>query len=180
MLEAQDRWTDEFLEAMRKVGDPLADDTVAEVFRAGAVEAVNSLLSALVRNDQIPPSGLPAKGYEFLEATSGLPQLDAAKVERGEKLFMSHGNLALAILLCASLPECYVQKRGVKVLWLTQRLQEHVFRRLLETAQMVLAVMSRGGLSGDGRGIRAAQKVRLMHAAMRHLILAQNPEEGSA
>src|SRR5713101_31560 len=136
MLQAQDRWTDEFLEAMRHVGDPPADDTVADVFRTGTIAAVNSLLVELLRNDQMPPSGLPPRVYQYLEETSQLPQLDRAKIERGENLFMSHGNLALAILLCGSLPECYVQKRGVKVLWLTQRLEDHVLRRLLETCQM--------------------------------------------
>ncbi len=180
MLNAQNGWTDEFLEAMRYVGDPLADDTVADVFRTGTLQAVNALLTELTRNDQIPPSGLPPKVYEYLEVTSELPRLDEAKVERGENLFMNHGNLALAVLLCASLPECYVQKRGVKVLWLTQRLKEHVFRRLLETCQMVLAVMSKGGLAANGRGIRAAQKVRLMHAAIRHLILHQATEGNPA
>jgi hypothetical protein len=43
-------------------------------------------------------------------------------------------------------------------------------RRVLETTQMVVDVLSPGGLSPSGRGVRAAQKVRLMHAAVRHLI----------
>ena len=42
----------------------------------------------------------------------------------------------LACLLCASLPECYVARRGVPVLWLTQQLEQHTTRRLYETAQM--------------------------------------------
>jgi ER-bound oxygenase mpaB/B'/Rubber oxygenase, catalytic domain len=37
---------------------------------------------------------------------------------------------------------------------------------------MVLAVMAEGGLAPGGSGIRVVQKVRLMHAAVRHLILA--------
>jgi hypothetical protein len=180
MRQAQEKWTDEFLEEMRSVGDAIADETVDEIFRAGQVAAVNLLLGELVRNDQLPPVGLPARVYQYLEQTALPPELDRAKIARAEHLFLSHGNLALAVLLCASLPECYVQKRGVRVLWLTQRLKEHVFRRLLETCQMVLAVMSKGGLSASGRGLRAAQKVRLMHAAIRRLILAEPDTSESA
>jgi hypothetical protein len=37
---------------------------------------------------------------------------------------------------------------------------------------MIVDVLSPGGLDAGGRGVRTAQKVRLMHAAVRHLILA--------
>jgi hypothetical protein len=49
-------------------------------------------------------------------------------------------------------------------------LTENVHRRIFETAQFILDAMSPGGLSAKGRGIRSAQKVRLMHAAIRHYI----------
>jgi hypothetical protein len=54
----------------------------------------------------------------------------------------------------------------------THRLINHPFRRIVETAQFVLDVMAPDGLGHSGRGVRSAQKVRLMHAAIRHLILA--------
>jgi hypothetical protein len=101
-------------------------------------------------------------------------------VHAAQELFIAHGNLALIVLVCASLPECYVMKKGIQVLWLTQRLQEHVLRRLVETAQLVISVMWRGGLSPDGSGVRTAAKVRLMHAAIRHLILHGRPEAQDA
>ncbi|HEX5752940.1 MAG TPA: oxygenase MpaB family protein [Archangium sp.] len=56
-------------------------------------------------------------------------------------------------------------------------LPTNLTRRILETAQMVVDVMAPdlgpgnpAGLAPGGRGIRTAQKVRLMHAAVRHLI----------
>jgi mpaB/rubber oxygenase-like protein len=59
-------------------------------------------------------------------------------------------------------------------------LPTNLTRRILETAQMVVDVMAPdqgpgkpAGLAPGGRGIRTAQKVRLMHAAVRNLI-AQN------
>jgi hypothetical protein len=44
-------------------------------------------------------------------------------------------------------------------------------RRLLETAQMVINVMSPGGLSPQGKGIITVKKVRLYHAAIRYFLL---------
>jgi hypothetical protein len=60
----------------------------------------------------------------------------------------------------------------VQVLHRTAYLAKRPNRRLFETAQMIVDVMSPGGLGPGGRGLRSAQKVRLMHAAIRHLILA--------
>ena len=44
-------------------------------------------------------------------------------------------------------------------------------RRIFETAQFVLDVMAEGGIGINGRGVRSAQKVRLIHAATRYYIL---------
>ena len=77
-------------------------------------------------------------------------------------------------LACASLPACYAMRRGVQVLSLTARLQTDPVRRIGEVAQMTMHVMAPGGLAPGGTGIRDAQKVRLMHAAVRHLALASD------
>jgi hypothetical protein len=49
-----------------------------------------------------------------------------------------------------------------------------MMRRLLETSQMVINVMSEGGLSSNGKGIISVKKVRLYHAAIRYFLL--NPK----
>src|SRR5262245_15657081 len=71
-------------------------------------------------------------------------------------------------LFCYGLPSCYAAAKGVQVLALTTRLFSNPTRRVIETAQMVVDVMAPGGLAARGRGIRTAQKVRLMHAAVRY------------
>jgi hypothetical protein len=167
-----DQWTDAYLASLRQTGDPLADEVIAHVYRSGERQAVNELWLQLLHNDRIPTEGVCPEVVQYLDVSSKLPDWARPDTIRvGEDLFMEHGLFALASLLCASLPECYVMKNGVHVLWATQRLEEHTFRRLFETAQMVVAVMAPGGLSPAGSGVRAAQKVRLMHAAIRHLIL---------
>ncbi len=165
------KWQDSFLAGMRLVGDPLADETIDRVFAKGEIEQVNSLLVSLVRNDQVPPQGLDPVVYDYLSATRALAVTDPALVREAQAFFEEHGDLVLVALLCASLPECYTMAKGINVLWLTQRLEEHALRRLLETAQFVLRVLSPGGMDPDGAGISSAAKVRLMHAAIRRLIL---------
>ena len=69
-----------------------------------------------------------------------------------------------------ALPLDYAAKNGVQVLVRTARMSENPNRRLVETAQLLTDVLSAWGLSKTGRGVRAIQKVRLIHAAVRYLI----------
>jgi len=170
---ADERWNDALLDGMRHEGDPLADATVKAVFGAGAVTAVNRLLTTLVRNDDVPTDALPGEVRRYLEASAELPGwADPARIRIGETLFLRYGLTSFGILACASLPECYVLRDVAAVLGTTQRLDTHARRRIFETAMMVVGVMDEGGLAPGGGGIRTVQKVRLMHAAVRHLILA--------
>jgi hypothetical protein len=180
MVNLDQKWPVDLLGELRHQGDPMASEIVHNLFVQGDVKAVSDLLNSLVRNDEIPPTGLPPAVYDFLQSMT-LPPIDPAQVALGEQFFEQHGNLVLVVLLCASLPECYVMRKGVEVLWLTQRLESHVLRRLLETAQMVVSVLTPGGLGPNGKGVQRAKKVRLMHAAIRHLILCgSTPPPGAA
>jgi hypothetical protein len=169
---ADGRWTEDLFDGMRRVGDPLADSTVKAVFDQGTVAAVNELLTRLVRNDDIPAGPWPPKLAEYLRASEQLPGwADPALIRMGESVFLRYGLTSFGILACASLPECYVLRDVAAVLGTTQRLDAHARRRIFETAMMVLSVMAEGGLAPGGSGIRIVQKVRLMHAAVRRLIL---------
>ena len=167
--------TDAILDAARTRGDTLADATVAAVFKAGDTAAVARLLATLMRDDQ-KPGELPPPVLDYLHQTSALalrslgeggPELAAA----GERLFAEHGPEVLMLLCCYSLPSSYAAKKGVQVLHRTAYLAKRPNRRLFETAQFIVDVLSPSGLGPGGKGVRTAQKVRLMHAAIRHLIL---------
>jgi hypothetical protein len=173
---ASERWTDAVLDRMRGEGDPLADATVRAVFEKGEVAAVNDLLTRLVRNDDVPAGPWPAAMQDYLGRSGRLPDwADPALIHAGERVFMRYGLTSFAVLACASLPECYVLRDVASVLGATQRLAEHARRRIFETAIMVVAVMAEGGLAPGGSGIRVTQKVRLMHAAVRHLLMTPPP-----
>lgn len=163
--------TDAILDAARTRGDALADATVAAVFQAGDTPAVAKLLSTLMRDDQ-KPGDLPAPVLDYLEQTgdSVTRALDTATA--GERVFAEHGPEIMMLLCCYSLPSSYAARKGVQVLHRTAYLAKRPNRRLFETSQFIVDVLSPGGLGPGGRGVRTAQKVRLMHAAIRHLILA--------
>ena len=98
------------------------------------------------------------------------------EITAGQDVFQELGPEILLILGCYSLPAAYAATRGARVLGQTGFLSEDTDRRLAETSQMVLDVMSTGGLTPTGRGVRAAEKVRLMHAAIRHLIVGRTDQ----
>lgn len=174
-LRLTDRWNDSLLDTMRLKGDPPADRVIQGLLRDREVGEARRLLRLLVENDQPPPEGLPPEVLEYLEATDNVDALQFETIEQGQELFAEHGPLILMCLGTYSLPAAYAAAKGVKVLHRTAYLEKRPAKRLFETTQMVIDVMTPGGLERGGRGVRAAQKVRLMHAMVRHLI--QNDSE---
>jgi hypothetical protein len=169
------RWTDTLLDELRQVGDPLADEPVAAVFARAGIDEVNELLRTLVRVDQPLPAHLPDELVEYLNASLALPDwADPARIERGQRVFEKWGVQICMCLFYASLPSSYAGAKGVQVLHLTARLDTDTHRRILETGQFLIDVLSIGGLDEHGKGRRVIQRVRLMHAAVRHLIKARS------
>lgn len=176
---SQELWTDAYLDSMREVGDPPADAVVAELFAGGAtvVQAVNYLMRDLVENDDVPSRALPEHVRDYFRAGLVPAWADPGRLAVGVDLFQRFGPLVILLLNVYSLPLCYAARRGVQVLARSERLHSNPRRRVVETAQMIIDVMTPGGLDPQSRGagLRSAQKVRLMHATVRHLIVHQDP-----
>lgn len=167
-------WSDAKLDAMRLVGDPRADDVVQALFAAHEEAEVGALFHALTRDDAPVPDALPPIVRAYFEETEGLPEFaDPALIRVGEEAFGEHGASMVCGLFCSALPHAYAAHRGARVLIETGRMVDDFTRRIVETAQFVMDVMAPGGLGPTGRGLRTAQKVRLIHAAVRHLILTR-------
>jgi hypothetical protein len=164
------RWTDELLESMRVVGDPIADAAVAEAFESERVSRVNELLAEFHHNSAVP-TDLPPWLRSFFQETSALPaSADQARMERGNDLFGRYVGHIVSILHCYSLPACYGAAKGAEVLYRSKRIHGQVQRRIMETAQFLIDALEEGGLGPHGRGRRSAQKIRLLHAAIRHFL----------
>lgn len=74
-------------------------------------------------------------------------------------------------LFMASLPADYAFAKGVQALGRTTRLTRKPKRRYVETGQMIIDAMTEGALEPGRAGYRAVRHVRLMHAAVRHVLL---------
>lgn len=170
--ESWGRWTTAMLEPARHRMDPLADAVVDEIYAAGDLGAVNGLLRSIFENDDPIPMALPPAAARFFEATEALPSwADPARIRRAQQIFEDHGPQLTFGLFCSSLPQAYAAANGALVLSHTGAMTGRVRQRIFETAQFLFDVLDVGGLDPKGRGIRSAQRVRLMHAGVRRLIL---------
>ncbi len=168
------RWNGPLLDAMRDTGDPLADAVIENVFATGAGPAVRELMGNIFRTDEPMPLGLPENVVEYFSATAPLPAwADPTKIALAQQLFSRAGWQAAIGLFCSALPQSYAAAKGAHVIVQTQALTRHVHQRIFETAQFLFDVLDDQALFPGGRGIRAIQKVRLMHAGVRHLLLTR-------
>jgi hypothetical protein len=71
----------------------------------------------------------------------------------------------------ASLPADYACAKGAEPLARTARLTRNPKRRYVETGQMIIDAMTPDALEPGGRGYLTVRHVRLMHAAVRHVLL---------
>lgn len=155
--------TDALLDEMRQVGDPEADDRVAALM----ADEVRSTMTGLIGSARLGSSQLSDSLTRFPYEPPPEPDLVAA----GQEVFQDHGPEILWILGCYSLPAAYAAKNGVEVLSQTGFLGAQTNRRLIETAIMVTDVMRPGALEPNGEGTETIDRVRIMHAAIRRLIL---------
>jgi squalene cyclase len=169
--EQHGRWTSAVLEPMRQRTDPVADEVVGSIYASGQIDEVNRLLTSILRNDDPIPPGLPEPARRYFEATASLPDwADRKKIARAQEIFAHYGLKITFGLFCSSLPQVYCAANGAPVLAQTGAMLNRVRQRIFETAQFLFDVMDRGAMDVGGRGIRSAQRVRLMHAAIRHLV----------
>lgn len=175
----------EHLNHLRGEGDTLADETIRQLFEANKKEALNDFLSQLNQNEDIEKVSSDPIIQNYLEKSASIPfEIDWKKVKTCESFYSSFGPEISMFLLLKSLPETYSCKKGVQVLHTTRRFMknrdgslDNFTRRLMETSQFVVNVLEPGGLSPQGKGILSAQKVRLMHAAIRYYILNAPSEQ---
>jgi len=167
------RWSDDaFLDEIRRHVDPEADACVARVFAEGAAAGSAALFRHTTSNDDRLPEGSPPALVEFFQATRPLPPgADPARLARGEFVWMKNAFPAALVLLAKSLPEGYAAPSFGQVLSFSGDLERHPYRRLLGVLQMVVNVSSPGGFAENGKAVNTAQKMRLMHAAIRSLVL---------
>jgi ER-bound oxygenase mpaB/B'/Rubber oxygenase, catalytic domain len=166
-----------FLDRCRLEGDPPADDLVESLFRQGTIDSARAFVAAMVQNG-VAPQGPIRDAWRSFVASEDLGAVDNALLRRAEAVFRTWGPQITLALCFGSLAGGYAASRVSHMLLGVSRLESDAARRVFETAQMLFDVLGPGSLEVGGRGIETAQRVRLMHAAVRRLMrehLATNP-----
>ncbi|AZM92343.1 MULTISPECIES: oxygenase MpaB family protein [Streptomyces] len=161
-------YTPASLDALRTQGDELADATVTTLFERGEVAKFNTLMRYFSTVGQELPDGLPDVAREYLHATSRAPDwVDWSEMEKA-RLFFTDNNVHISTALSfASMPACYVLPHVAKLLSATHSLK-YPSKRMAETGQFTVYLMRPDAFEAGSRFIPAAQKVRLLHASIRH------------
>ena len=161
-----------FLDEMRQTMDPLADQAIADIYQHRSGAQFRETIASLTTNDYTLPADLPESVQHFFEQSSQLPGwADERLIRRGHEFFAKHIQDLLLMLGLLSLPYDYAAANGAQVLYLSERLRYNPGKRLAETGQYVLDVGAPDAFAPSGKGICSAQKVRLIHAAIRYHIV---------
>ncbi|WCD84095.1 Rubber oxygenase [Streptomyces xanthophaeus] len=161
-------YTPASMDALRTRGDELADATVAALFERGEVGKFNSLMRYVSTVGQDLPEGLPEVAREYLHATGSPPDwVDWAEMEKARLFFIDNNVHISTALSFASMPACYVVPHVAKLLSATHSLK-YPSKRMAETGQFTVYLMQPDAFEAGSRFIPATQKVRLLHASIRH------------
>ncbi|MGD9481794.1 oxygenase MpaB family protein [Streptomyces sp. TRM70308] len=161
-------YTDASLDALRHAGDELADATVATLFERGEVGTFNTLMRYVATVGAPLPDGLPAVAREYLHATSAPPAwVDWETMERARLFFADNDVHITTALSFAAMPACYLVPHVAKLLSATHGLS-YPAKRMAETGQFTVYLMRPDAFEVGSRFLPAAQKVRLLHASIRH------------
>ena len=175
-MTSTNRWSDSFLDGLRSRGDALADETLKLILKDNENAGTSALFRTMDTNDDLPPSRQFPLLAEFFRMTDGLPPgVDLDRIRRGEEVFRGHVFECAIVLLMKSLPEGYAAPNLAIILNISGQLETHTFKRLLATLQMVVNVTTARGFQSGGKAVITAQKLRLLHAGVRHLVNRYRP-----
>lgn len=161
-------YTEASMDALRQAGDELADATVAALFERGQVGMFNTLMRYVSTAGAPLPDGLPDVAREYLEATRLPPAwVDWAEMEKARLFFIDNNVHISTALSFASMPACYLVPHVARLLSATHGLN-YPSKRMAETGQFTVHLMRPDAFEAGSRFIPAAQKVRLLHASIRH------------
>jgi hypothetical protein len=184
-------WTNELLDDMRTKGDPKADQAAEALFDAVRGHDPKEISAFIVRfvsqdftkawqnQNTIPDPPVLVAYFEDFEEFK-FSAADIEYLEKGSDIFERHGPMITFGLGVRSLLKQYAHTKAIEVLRLTTLLVKFVNRRILETMQFVLDVMSPDWVikSDDGTfklnlhhpGLLSIKKLRLVHAMIRYRI----------
>lgn len=180
-MSFKENLTQQRLDDLRQLGDQQADYVINSIIKTHGPDAARDFFNQLIRNIDMPLQLRTEALDDFLKQTESAARwLSQKDLDDSYALFADHGPKMLIILYFKSLPLLYTNAKGAQVLINTGRLAHNaesmvIFsRRIAETGQFLLDVLSKDGLQPGGEGIMAIQKIRLIHASVRHFVSKGN------
>ena len=165
-IELRGRRSEENLQALRHVGDPLADAVIEDLRRTHPIRNPDDML-AIVRERAAAGPGVYR---DFLEACDEIPDwVDFEAMRAGQRLIASAGPLMGISLLTGSLVGGSIYHKAAMVTALTGRLgmPGDISRRLVETAALVFHLSRPDEIRPGGQAHETLIRVRLLHGAIR-------------
>ncbi|MBT2480683.1 DUF2236 domain-containing protein [Streptomyces sp. ISL-94] len=138
------------------------------MFRRKEVGDLNTLMRFFTTAGDTLPEQLPASARAYFEATAMPPSwVDWDVMEQARLFFMDNAAHINTGLSFAAMPASYAVPRLARLLSSTHSLA-YPSRRMANTGQFVTYLMQTNSFAEGSKFIPAAQKVRLLHAAVRH------------
>ncbi len=151
-------------------GDPVADDVVAWIDRAG--DSAKAQLEQALRFGIATVSGPPPELARFFERAEALPPwVDFDQMKTGALAYQRFGIFGMLVLSAWSLINGYHSSAAVKPLAFTGQLRHNTQRRLAETARFVSEASQVDGLRRGRPGWEISLRVCLIHAHVRKACL---------
>ncbi len=169
---------DEWLSALRTIGDAPADAYVAAQLAnvdSRRREWLTTAISGL--RGVTPPDAEWALEWER-RPVDPPPWMDDDLLRLGQEVFDAWSLDLTTALFCASLPHAYASGRGAAVLASASELFDprRVEKRISLTGKMLLDITTPGSLAVGAVGYRTLRRVRLLHAFVRALLLLGDAE----
>ncbi len=157
-------WTEAQLSEFRMQGDREVDQLVAALLPKKNGNGVRGYNHALLVIDQLMETPeltwvresrlarclreVPEELLGYFDPMPAPEWVDVDKLKLGSRLWRDNTIASLAVLYSASLPSCYLMKRGIPALYRSEKLREqrYIFQRIYETGRMLEAVMDPGGI----------------------------------
>ena len=156
------------MDALRLRGDDLADATIDTLFERGEIGHFNTLMRWFGQIGQSLPDGLPDVAHDYLAATASPPDwVDWDRMETARMFFIDNNVHISTALSFAAMPANYAVPHVAKLLSATHCL-DYPANRMAATGQFTVYLMRPDAFDAGSRFIPAVQKVRLLHASIRH------------
>ena len=171
----------DFQLGLRADGDLAAREDLHEAVRRSSRTAAD-VLRGLRKPAADQPSWLRELLDEWVQQGPDLPSWhDPELMAAGQRFFNNWDLEICTALFTASLPSAYAGWPGVGILARASQLAEPgtVGRRIAETGQMLLDITQPGALARGGVGYQRIVQVRVLHAAVRAVLLGKDAPGGS-